>query len=237
MGGDVVGNHPAGVGPADQPRAFEARRVHHGLHLVAPCLGIPVARGIERLVGIAVAAQIVGHDAKFPGESAVDLAHPRQVALRETVDEQDFRTRRVAPLLRRNRQAVRRLHADRLVLQWLRNATLRDRDEKCSDRQLGEATARQGYRHGQSTFTLGYCSMFNLASLMSLPHFSCSATMKAPNCSGVLPATSIDCSASFATRAGSLIAFSTSAFSRAMTGAGVPAGTTSPTQAPDWSCG
>src|SRR5205823_282115 len=112
------------------------------------------AGGIERLVGIAVAAQIIGHDAKFPGESAVDLAHPRQEALRETVDEEDFRTGRVAPLLRRNGQAIRRLHAERLVLQLLPNARLCDRDKKCGDRQLGEATARQGYRHSRSSLWL-----------------------------------------------------------------------------------
>ena len=151
MGGDIVGNHAAGVGPADQHRAFQARGVHHRLDFVAPGLGIPVAGGIERLVGIAVAAQIVGHDAKFPGEIAVDLAHPRQVALGETVDEQDFRTGRVAPFLRRNGQAIRRLHADRLVLRLLPKARLRDRNKKCSDRQSGEATARQGYRHSHSS--------------------------------------------------------------------------------------
>src|SRR5260221_90309 len=73
---------------------------NHRLQLVARGLGIPVPRRIQRLVGIAVAAQIVGHDAKLFGEVAVDLAHPRQIALREPGDEQDFSPRRVTPFLR-----------------------------------------------------------------------------------------------------------------------------------------
>src|SRR2546426_12817844 len=109
---------------------FPYTTLFRSLDLVAPGLAIPVARGIERLVGITVAAQIIGHDAKFSSEVAVDLTHPRQVALGETVDEQDFRTGRVTPLLRRNGQAVRRLHADRLVLQLLPKSRLRDRNKK-----------------------------------------------------------------------------------------------------------
>ncbi len=81
MGRDIVGNDAASVGPADQNRALQPGGVDHRLHLVAPGLGIPVARRIKRLVGIAVTAQIVGHDAKLFGKVAVDLAHPRQMAL------------------------------------------------------------------------------------------------------------------------------------------------------------
>jgi len=51
--------------------------VDHGPHLVAPRLGIPVARGIQRLIGITMPAQVVGDDVKFLGEVALDLAHPR----------------------------------------------------------------------------------------------------------------------------------------------------------------
>ena len=81
VGRKIIRDHAAGIGPADQHRAFEPGGVDHRLHLVTPGLGIPVMRGIQRLVGIAVPAQIVGHDAKLLGEVAVDLAHPRQMTL------------------------------------------------------------------------------------------------------------------------------------------------------------
>src|SRR5262247_84444 len=99
-----------------------------------------------------MAAQVISHHAKLFGESAIDLAHPRQMALGETVDEQDFRTRRVALYLRRNSQSVWRLHANRLVFQLLPKARLRDRGKKSGgDRQLNEPAAPEGYRHGQSS--------------------------------------------------------------------------------------
>src|SRR5205823_5824523 len=81
LGRKIIRDHATGIGPADQHRAFEPGGVDHRLHLVTPGLGIPVMRGIQRLVGIAVPAQIVGHDAKLLGEVAVDLAHPRQMTL------------------------------------------------------------------------------------------------------------------------------------------------------------
>jgi hypothetical protein len=118
------------------------------LHLVAPGLGIPVPRGIERLVGITVAAQIVSHNPKFFGKVAIDLAHPRQIALREAVNEQDFRAGRVTPLLRRYGQTVGRLHGDRFVLQVLRKARLRHRDQQSGrNRRLDRAAIPDGNRH------------------------------------------------------------------------------------------
>jgi hypothetical protein len=69
------------------------------------------------------------------------------VALREAVDQQDFRARRIAPFLRRDGQAVRRLHADGFVLCVLRPARLRGRKQQSG--HCGEAEAAQGYRHGR----------------------------------------------------------------------------------------
>src|SRR5262245_13006156 len=100
-----------------------------------------------------MAAQVIRHHAELFGEIAIDLAHPRQMALGETVDEQDFRARRVAPFLRRNSQSVWRLHADRLVFQLLSKARLRDRGKKSGgDRQLSEPATPECYRHGQSSY-------------------------------------------------------------------------------------
>ena len=49
-----------------------------------------------RLVGIAVAAQVVGHHVEFLGEIAPgDLLDPGQMALRKAVDEQDFGSVRI----------------------------------------------------------------------------------------------------------------------------------------------
>src|SRR5262249_59361596 len=98
------------IGPAGQHRALDAGRVHHRLQLVGPGFRILVALGLERLVGIAVAAQVVGHHVEVLGEVAGDLLDPRQVALRATVNEHDLGAVRVAPVLRRDGEAVGRLH-------------------------------------------------------------------------------------------------------------------------------
>ena len=82
VGREVVGHDAAGIGPADQHRALQARGIHHGLDLVAPVFRGLVALGLERLVGIAVAAQVVGHHVEFLGEIAAgDLLDPRQMTL------------------------------------------------------------------------------------------------------------------------------------------------------------
>ena len=38
MGREIIRDHAAGIGPADQHRAFEPGGVDHGLHLVTPGL-------------------------------------------------------------------------------------------------------------------------------------------------------------------------------------------------------
>jgi hypothetical protein len=94
-----------------------------------------------------MAAQVVGDDAEFLGEIAVDLTHPRQVALPEAMDQEDFRAVRIAPLLRRDGEAVRCLHADRLVFRRLRG-DLRDRGKQSRAGQRRERADAHVHRHG-----------------------------------------------------------------------------------------
>src|SRR5262249_48575490 len=94
---------------------------HHRVHLIAPVFRGLVTLRFQRLVGIALAAEVVGHHVEFLGEIAAgDLLDPRQMALREAVDEEDFGPIRIAPVLRRNGEAVGRFHRDRLerLLAW-----------------------------------------------------------------------------------------------------------------------
>ncbi len=83
-------------------------------------------------------AQIVRDYVEFLSEITVGLAHPRQIALRKSVDEDDAGAVRVAPFLRRDAQPVWRRYRERLVLQFLAQAGLRH-----GDKQSGRGTQRE----------------------------------------------------------------------------------------------
>src|SRR5262249_59067712 len=85
--GKLAGKEAPAVGPAGEDRALDAGRIHHRLEFVGPGFGILVAFGLERLVGIAVATQIVSHYVEVLGELAGDLLDPRQMALPKAVNE------------------------------------------------------------------------------------------------------------------------------------------------------
>src|SRR5262245_28869927 len=116
---EVVGDDATAVGPTDQHRALQSRGVDNSLHLVRPKLGLSIALRLERLVGPAMPAQVVGDHAKLLGEIALDLPGPGKVALREAVDEENLRAGGIAPFLRHDRKAIRRLDRNRLVLMFL----------------------------------------------------------------------------------------------------------------------
>src|SRR5215469_8311842 len=66
------------------------------------------------------------------------------MALREAVNEEDFGPIRIAPVLRRNGEAVGRLHRDRLELWFLR---LCKSDEKRRDRHSGKVVPTRCVDH------------------------------------------------------------------------------------------
>src|SRR5262245_1978105 len=69
------------------------------------------------------------------------------MALREAVNEEDFASIRIAPVLRRTGEAVWRLHRDRLELLFLRLAARCESDEKCRDRHSGNMVPRGCANH------------------------------------------------------------------------------------------
>src|SRR5262249_2355278 len=69
------------------------------------------------------------------------------MALREAVDEQDFGPIRIAPVLRRNGEAVGRLHRDRLELSFLRLAGRCKSHEKRRDRHSGKVVPTRCIDH------------------------------------------------------------------------------------------
>src|SRR5262249_23103021 len=78
---------------------------------------------------------------------AVDLAYPRQMALRKAVDEKDLRPLRIAPFLRRDRQPVRRLHVERLVFQVLRRGALGQGNEQRGGGERRKGADARMHRH------------------------------------------------------------------------------------------
>ena len=144
----IVGHDAPAVGPAGEDRAFDAGRIHHRLEFVGPGFGILVALGLERLVGIAVAAQVVSHHVEVLGELAGDLLDPRQMALREAVDEDDLGPARIAPVLRRDREPVRRLHPELLKFLLLGHGRRSaGREDERGDGRAGEAAHKRSMRH------------------------------------------------------------------------------------------
>jgi len=86
---------------------------------------------------------------KFLGEIAAgDLLDPRQMALRKAMDEDDLGPGRIAPILRRDREPVRRLHPDLLEFVLLRHSrhSAGDEEER-GDGRPGEAAHKRSMRH------------------------------------------------------------------------------------------
>jgi hypothetical protein len=73
---EIIGDEVPAIGPADKHWPLELGNVDHCLNLIRPGLGFLVLLRLERLVGIAVAAQVVGYHAEFLGEIALDLPLP-----------------------------------------------------------------------------------------------------------------------------------------------------------------
>src|SRR5262245_36632674 len=69
------------------------------------------------------------------------------MALREAMDEEDFGPIRIAPVLRRNGEAIWRLHRDRLELLFLRMAGRCKSDEERRDRNPGKIVPRGCVNH------------------------------------------------------------------------------------------
>ena len=95
---DVVADDECAVGPADQHRPVEAQLVDDRRHVVGPEPAVGVVLGLERRLGHAVAAQVVGDEPELVRERALVLLVPAEMVLRPAVDEQDRRAVRVAPL-------------------------------------------------------------------------------------------------------------------------------------------
>src|SRR5262249_3443354 len=70
------------------------------------------------------------------------------MALREAMDEEDFGPIRIAPVLRRNGEAIWRLHRDRLELLFLRLGGRCKSDEERRDRNSGKLVPRGWVNHG-----------------------------------------------------------------------------------------
>jgi hypothetical protein len=106
----VVADDEAAVGPAHEHGPVEAQLLDDGGHVVGPERAVGVVLGLQRRLGHAVAAQVVGHQPELLGQSAVVLLGPAEVALRDAVDEQDRRSVRRAPLAHVQPQAAAALH-------------------------------------------------------------------------------------------------------------------------------
>src|SRR5215470_5515225 len=149
--GKAVTQKSAGRRDVDgEDRALDTGRIHHRLEFVGPGFGILVAFGLKRLVGIAMATQIVRHHVEVVGELAGDLLDPRQMALRKAVNEDDLGPGRIAPVLRRDREPVRCLHPDLLEFLVLRHARhSAGREDERGNGRAGEAAHKRSMRHGE----------------------------------------------------------------------------------------
>jgi hypothetical protein len=97
-----------------------------------------------------VATQIVSYHVEVLGELAGDLLDPRQMALRKAVNEDDLGSGWIAPVLRRDREPVRRLHPDLLEFLVLRHGrhSATQEDER-DDGRAGEAAHKRSIRHDE----------------------------------------------------------------------------------------
>lgn len=111
MGVQVIPHDAPAIGPADQHRPLQTKGVDHPLYLVGPDLPGLVEGVALRLRAHAVAADVVGHQAEFPGEFRVaGLPVPGQRRLHVAVDEEDRLALRVAVLVGGDLHPVRRAH-------------------------------------------------------------------------------------------------------------------------------
>ena len=102
----VVADDEGAVRPADEHRPVEPQLVDDRRHVVGPELAVGVVLGLERRLGHAVTAEVVGDEPELVGERALVLLGPAEVVLRPAVDEQDRRPVRLCPT--RGRAAVGR---------------------------------------------------------------------------------------------------------------------------------
>jgi hypothetical protein len=106
----VVADHEGAVRPADEHRPVETQLVDDRRHVVGPELAVRVVLGLERRLGHAVAAEVIGHEPELVGECALVLLRPAEMVLRPAVDEQDGRAVWLAPLAHMQLQAAAALH-------------------------------------------------------------------------------------------------------------------------------
>ena len=102
------------VRPADEHRPVEAQLVDDRRQVVGPEPAVGVVLRLERRLGHAVAAEVVGDEPELVGERALVLLHPAEVVLRPAVNEQDRRPVRLAPLAHVQPQAAAASHRVRL---------------------------------------------------------------------------------------------------------------------------
>ena len=76
----------------------------------AQSVAVGVVLGLERRLGHAVTAEVVGDEPELVGERALVLLRPAEVVLRPAVDEQDRRPVRLAPLAHVQPQAAAAPH-------------------------------------------------------------------------------------------------------------------------------
>ena len=93
----VVADDEGTVGPADEHRPVEPQLVDDRRHVVGPEPAVGVVLGLERRLGHAVAAEVVGHQPELVGQRALVLLRPAEMVLRPAVDEQDRRPVRACP--------------------------------------------------------------------------------------------------------------------------------------------
>ena len=106
VGAHVVADDEGAVRPADEHRPVEAQLVDDRREVVGPERVVRVVLGLERRLGHAVAAQVVGDKPELVGQRALVLLGPAQMVLRPAVDEQDRRPVGLAPLTNVQPQAA-----------------------------------------------------------------------------------------------------------------------------------
>ena len=102
----VVADDAPGIRPAYEHRPRQMQVLHDAIHFVRPALILAVGSYVERFARVAVAAQVIGDEAEVFGEMAFVLLAPRQMALRDAVNENNFGAGGVAPLLHGEWHAV-----------------------------------------------------------------------------------------------------------------------------------
>ncbi len=150
----VVADDEGAVRPADEHRPVEPQLVDDRRHVVGPELAVGVVLGLERRLGHAVAAEVVGHEPELVGERALVLLGPAEMVLRPAVDEQDRRPVRLAPLAHVQPQAAAAPHRVSLHPpgRLLRLSPLSSRASSCSSDRRDRGRRRSRSASGREPY-------------------------------------------------------------------------------------